>query len=118
MSPVQASQTSSLSELLERVLDQGIVISGDLDRKPAAIELLAIQVTLLMACVEKAREPGMDGREPGLDGLEPGLDGLEPGLDGPVCPLESQPRAAAAQPLAAAPVSPRSGDSHGEISTG
>jgi Gas vesicle protein len=60
MSPVRTSQTSSLSELLERVLDQGIILAGDLDLKSPPNEALYIQVRLLTASAQKAREGAMD----------------------------------------------------------
>jgi hypothetical protein len=60
MSPIRTSQTSSLSELLERVLDQGILLAGDRDLKPPTTEALYIQVRLLTASAQKTREGGMD----------------------------------------------------------
>jgi hypothetical protein len=58
--PVQATQTTNLADLLERVLDKGIVIAGDIKIKLVDVELLTIQVRLLIASVDKAREMGMD----------------------------------------------------------
>ena len=57
---VHATQTSNLADILERVLDKGIVIAGDIKVKLVDIELLTIQVRLLIASVDKAREMGMD----------------------------------------------------------
>jgi hypothetical protein len=53
-------ETSNLADILERVLDKGIVIAGDIKVKLVDIELLTIQVRLLIASVDKAREMGMD----------------------------------------------------------
>jgi hypothetical protein len=53
-------QSSSLADVLERVLDKGMVIAGDITIKLVDIELLTIQIRLLIASVEKAREMGMD----------------------------------------------------------
>lgn len=55
-----STQTSNLADILERVLDKGIVIAGDIKIKLVDIELLTIQVRLLIASVDKAREMGMD----------------------------------------------------------
>ncbi len=55
-----ATETSNLADILERVLDKGIVIAGDIKVKLVDIELLTIQVRLMIASVDKAREMGMD----------------------------------------------------------
>ena len=53
-------QTSTLSDVLERVLDKGIVIAGDIKIKLVDIELLSIQIRLVICSVDKAKEMGMD----------------------------------------------------------
>jgi len=55
-----ATDTSNLADILERVLDKGIVIAGDIKIKLVDIELLTIQIRLMIASVDKAREMGMD----------------------------------------------------------
>ena len=50
----------SLADLLERVLDKGIVIAGDITINLLDIELLTIKLRLLVASVDKAREMGID----------------------------------------------------------
>lgn len=55
-----AVQSSTLSDVLERVLDKGIVIAGDIKIKLVDIELLSIQIRLVVCSVDKAREMGMD----------------------------------------------------------
>jgi hypothetical protein len=45
---------------LERVLDKGIVIAGDIKIKLVDIELLTIQIRLVICSVERAKEMGMD----------------------------------------------------------
>ena len=52
--------TSSLADILERVLDKGIVIAGDITIALADVQLLSIKVRLLVASVDKAREIGID----------------------------------------------------------
>jgi hypothetical protein len=46
--------------VLERVLDKGIVIAGDISVKLVDIELLSIQIRLVICSVDKAKEMGMD----------------------------------------------------------
>ena len=53
-------ESATLADILERVLDKGIVISGDIKIKLVDIELLTIQIRLVICSVEKAREMGMD----------------------------------------------------------
>ena len=53
-------QSSTLADLLERVLDKGIVIAGDIKIKLVDIELLSIQIRLVICSVDKAKEMGMD----------------------------------------------------------
>jgi gas vesicle protein GvpA/GvpJ/GvpM family len=55
-----AVQSSTLSDVLERVLDKGIVIAGDIKIKLVDIELLSLQIRLVICSVDKAREMGMD----------------------------------------------------------
>ncbi len=53
-------QATNLADILERVLDRGIVIAGDIRINLANVELLTIKIRLLIASVEKAREMGID----------------------------------------------------------
>jgi hypothetical protein len=55
-----AVQTSTLADILERVLDKGIVIAGDITISIADIDLLKIKVRLLIASVDKAMEIGIN----------------------------------------------------------
>ena len=55
-----ASSRGHLADLLERVLDKGIVIAGDIKVTLVDVELLTIQVRLMILSVAKARELGMD----------------------------------------------------------
>jgi hypothetical protein len=52
--------SATLADVLERVLDKGLVVAGDIKIKLVDIELLTIQIRLVVASVEKAREMGMD----------------------------------------------------------
>src|SRR3954452_22524005 len=51
----------SLVDLLDRVLDKGVVVAGDISISLLDIELLTIKIRLLIASVDKAREMGIDG---------------------------------------------------------
>ncbi|MDE5114659.1 MAG: gas vesicle protein [Trichodesmium sp. St15_bin1_1] len=46
--------------MLERVLDKGIVIAGDISVSVASTELLTIKIRLLISSVERAREMGIN----------------------------------------------------------
>ncbi|MEW1632918.1 gas vesicle protein [Streptomyces sp. NPDC093801] len=52
--------SASLADILERVLDKGIVIAGDIRINLLDIELLTIKLRLLIASVDKAKEMGID----------------------------------------------------------
>jgi hypothetical protein len=53
-------QSATLADLLERILDKGIVIAGDIRIKLVEVELLTIQLRLVVCSVEKAKELGLD----------------------------------------------------------
>ncbi|MEK6561471.1 MAG: gas vesicle protein [Nitrospirota bacterium] len=57
---VHALQTTNLADILERVLDKGIVIAGDIKICIADVELLDIKIRLLIASVDKAMEMGIN----------------------------------------------------------
>ena len=56
----QSTQSATLADLLERILDKGIVIAGDIKIKLVEVELLTIQLRLVICSVDKAKEMGMD----------------------------------------------------------
>lgn len=58
--PYGSSSSSSLADILERVLDKGIVIAGDIRIDLLDIELLTIKLRILVASVDKAKEMGID----------------------------------------------------------
>jgi len=53
-------RSDSLADVLERVLDKGIVIVGDIQIRLLDIELLTIKIRLMVASVDKAREMGIN----------------------------------------------------------
>jgi hypothetical protein len=52
--------TTNLAEILERILDKGIVIAGDIKIDLLDIELLTIRLRLFISSVETARKAGID----------------------------------------------------------
>ncbi|MER7723050.1 gas vesicle protein [Streptomyces sp. NPDC096323] len=56
----QQGGSANLADILERVLDKGIVIAGDIQINLLDIELLTIKLRLLVASVDKAKEMGID----------------------------------------------------------
>ena len=67
-------QADSLADILERVLDKGIVIAGDIQINLLEIELLTIKLRLLVASVDRAKEMGINWWEsdPSLQAYENG----------------------------------------------
>jgi hypothetical protein len=57
---VHSTEGSSLADILERVLDKGIIIAGDISISLVDVELLNIKVRLLIASVDKAIEMGIN----------------------------------------------------------
>ena len=55
-----AVDSTTLADLLERILDKGIVIAGDIKISLVEVELLTIQIRLVICSVDKAVEMGMD----------------------------------------------------------
>jgi len=58
--PRRSGQPAQLADVLERILDKGIVIAGDIQINLLDIELLTIRLRLLVASADKAREMGID----------------------------------------------------------
>jgi hypothetical protein len=56
----RAGGPANLADILERVLDKGIVIAGDIQINLLDIELLTIKLRLLVASVERAQEMGIN----------------------------------------------------------
>src|SRR4051794_2376037 len=66
-------QGQSLADVLERVLDKGIVIVGDIQVRLLDIELLTIKLRLMISSVDRAREMGINWWEgdPFISSLAP-----------------------------------------------
>ena len=54
------TEPASLADILERVLDKGIVIAGDIQVNLLDIELLTIKLRLVIVSVDRAKEMGID----------------------------------------------------------
>src|SRR5437764_11722493 len=59
-SPAPGGGPANLADILERVLDKGVVIAGDIVINLLDIELLTIKLRLLIASVDTAKEMGID----------------------------------------------------------
>lgn len=58
--PSSAIESTNIADILERVLDKGVVIAGDIRVSLVNVELLTIQLRLVICSVDKAKEMGMD----------------------------------------------------------
>jgi len=58
--PTHSINATGLADILERVLDKGIVIAGDIKIQIADIDLLTIKIRLLLCSVDKAMEMGIN----------------------------------------------------------
>src|SRR5690349_23031065 len=56
----RSGHPAQLADVLERILDKGIVIAGDIQINLLDIELLTVKLRLLIASADKAREMGID----------------------------------------------------------
>lgn len=60
MAITKSTEGSSLGEILEKILDKGVVIAGDISIALADIELLTIKIRLVVASVDKAMQMGIN----------------------------------------------------------
>jgi hypothetical protein len=58
--PARRHEPANLADILERVLDKGIVIVGDIRVNLLDVELLTIKLRLIVASVDRAKEMGID----------------------------------------------------------
>lgn len=57
---VGGGKSSGLVDVLDRVLDKGLVIAGDVKVSLAEVELLTIRIRLIVCSLDKAQEIGLD----------------------------------------------------------
>ncbi|WP_231992657.1 gas vesicle protein GvpJ [Mycobacterium sp. 1164985.4] len=101
---VASPQPANLGDILERVLDKGIVIAGDIQVNLLDIELLTIKLRLVVASLDTAKEVGIDWWEndPWLTGKKSQLQLENEKLRAQIRRLEQgdgQRRAVEAQPV-------------------
>jgi hypothetical protein len=58
--PSGSSASASLVDVLDRVLDKGLVVAGDIKVSLAEVELLTIRIRLLICSLDKAEQIGLD----------------------------------------------------------
>jgi hypothetical protein len=56
----EGSSSATLVDLLDRVLDKGLVVAGDISISLANVELLTIRIRLLVCSIDKAEEIGLN----------------------------------------------------------
>src|SRR5437588_11231362 len=76
--------SANLADILERVLDKGVVIAGDIQINLLDIELLTIKLRLLVCSVDRAQEMGINwwDSDPNLTRDAKRLDGCNQALEG------------------------------------
>jgi hypothetical protein len=95
-----STQGSTLADVLERVLDKGIVIAGDISVSVGSTELLNIRIRLLISSVDKAKEIGINWWEsdPYLNSQTQNLLQANQQLQARIESLETELRALKASP--------------------
>ena len=56
----EAHRSTGLVDVLDRVLDKGLVVAGDIKVSLAEVELLTIRIRLLICSIDKAEQIGLD----------------------------------------------------------
>lgn len=86
-----STQSTNLADILERVLDKGIVVAGDINISLVGVELLSIKVRLLVASVDKAMQIGINWWEadPALSTKAQGLIADNRALEERIARLEA-----------------------------
>src|ERR1051326_6281993 len=83
------SGTANLLDILDRVLDKGLVIAGDVRISLANVELLTIRIRLLVCSVDKAEQISLNWLK-----FDPNLSASAPEVTGPRTQLPGAPPAA------------------------
>lgn len=58
--PIKRGGTASLVDVLDRILDKGLVVAGDIRISLADVELITIRIRLILCSVDKAEAIGLD----------------------------------------------------------
>jgi hypothetical protein len=107
---VSPTRSHGLVDILDRVLDKGLVIAGDIKINLANVELLTIQIRLLVCSIDKAEEIGLNWwrHDPRLTSnvavmISPALDDrlahIERQLERLVGPEASPPTTSSTEPV-------------------
>ena len=93
------SGTTNLVDILDRVLDKGLVIAGDIRISLANVELLTIRIRLLVCSVDKAEQIGLNWwkYDPNLTASLPSSTGGRVPLPGPPPGTTARPRSNASR---------------------
>jgi hypothetical protein len=96
---------ASLVDILDRVLDRGLVVAGDIRVSIANVELLTVQIRLLVCSIDKAEQIGLDwwrrdgflssqasAQDDVVNELRARVQALERQLAAPVDPPRPEPR--------------------------
>lgn len=88
------SGTTNLVDILDRVLDKGLVIAGDIRVSLANVELLTIRIRLLVCSVDKAEQIGLNWwkYDPNLTASLPESSGRRASLPAPTPQAKAPPR--------------------------
>jgi len=80
---VNPTRSHGLVDILDRVLDKGLVIAGDIKINLANVELLTIQIRLLVCSIDKAEQIGLNWwrNDPRLTAAGPGAGTFAPATD-------------------------------------
>ena len=89
---VSPSRNHGLVDILDRVLDKGLVIAGDIKINLANVELLTIQVRLLVCSIDKAEQIGLNWwrNDPRLTIAAPAVAVVDPGVTDRLARIERQ----------------------------
>ena len=87
---VTPTRSHGLVDILDRVLDKGLVIAGDIKINLANVELLTIQIRLLVCSIDKAEQIGLNWwrHDPRLTANANGM--MTPALDDRLAHIERQ----------------------------
>lgn len=60
LAPIAPQRSQGLVDVLDRILDKGLVIAGDIKVNLANVELLTVQIRLLVCSIDKAEQIGLN----------------------------------------------------------
>jgi len=86
------TRTHGLVDILDRVLDKGLVVAGDIKINLANVELLTIQIRLLVCSIDKAEQIGLNWwrNDPRLTAMPMGHSLPDPNAEARLARIEAQ----------------------------